>query len=78
MRKIKLDKFTLREMAKNMSKVYPFSADRIYDVILQVRSLDLTLDIIETCLEYNVSLDYGVWCYLKHKDENKQSIFLEI
>ena len=65
-----LDERALRAIANNIAQIYPYSEERIFNVILQVRSLDLAISIVDYCCEFALTLDSGVYLWLKGRDEN--------
>ena len=68
MNNVMLDEHQLKDLAKWISKYYPYNSDEIYTVMLQTKSIDVTLSIVHYCTEMAYKLDYGVYCYLKYYD----------
>jgi hypothetical protein len=68
MQPVMLTENELREIAEVLAKYYPFKAEEIFTVMLQTKSIDATAYIVHYCTEEALKLDYGVYCYLKHRD----------
>jgi len=72
MKQVMLTEHQLKEIAKTLSKFYPYKSKDIYLVMLQTKNIDATINIIHHCTMMAYKLDYGVYCYLKYKDSEHE------
>lgn len=66
-----LSESALRTLAEALEIIYPYKANDILNVMLQTRSTDVTMDIVHYCNESKISLNSGVYYYLRYKDEER-------
>lgn len=58
----------LKSISRLLSSYSIYCPDDIFRVIIQTKSIDATISILFHCAENFISLNEGVYLFLKHKD----------
>ena len=68
MRMVALTETQLKALADCLANYYPYKTDEIYNVMLQTKSIDATINIVHSCTDQAQRLEEGVYLFLKYKD----------